>query len=270
MYLFQFLYNTVFNICLFIYNINYMLTQSIQLTQLIESIQPTQPTQPTQSTQPTQPTQPTQQQYCWYWHNVLGKHCGFKKTRNFVKKYGINHEDSDGNTLLHLIDDYGVISWLLKNGANPNIKNNLGYVALQPYRNHYYDSDVLKKSLIPNAFRNEMYIKLLLDNGADPNLVNCPLHISLYNIPVIKLLVEYGLNTNSQNEDGSTFLIKLCILYRYHGRWINCIELIDIIELLLQNGVDIDICNNDGYNARQYVHDNIKHLFEKNYCGASL
>jgi ankyrin repeat protein len=158
-----------------------------------------------------------QQNRPFEWCNILNKHSGFNKTIKFAKLYGVNTQDKNGNTLLHLCDDYAIISWLLNNGADPNIKNNKGYVALQPCRHYCYDTGTRTRSLFTVSLRKLYLSQLLLLHGADPNLIKCPDYISWDDASIIKLLEKHGLDMDLPNNDGKTISTKLSDLYNCWG-----------------------------------------------------
>lgn len=134
--------------------------------------------------------------------SFLGRDAGNTKIKNFVKRYGVNAIDNNGNTLLHIIDDYHLIQWLLDNGADSNIKNNEGHVPLQPARSYYYACLTFNNQ--PNSarymLREHRFCELLLKAGANPNFVIE--HDELtpnskdgpYSSKSIQLLVDYGAN----------------------------------------------------------------------------
>ena len=83
--------------------------------------------------------------------------------------------------------------------------------------------------------------KLLLENGADPNLQTATGQAPLYyavraeNFDLVKLLIENGADVNVQDKDDETPL-------HYAAFW----DSVDIIKLLIENGVDPFIKNKDG------------------------
>lgn len=110
------------------------------------------------------------------------------------EKFKINGKDKNGNTLLHHAIFGGAITtatYLLLNGANPNIENNLGEPPL---------FDCVKRLRINCA-------KLLILNNANPNISNnyneLPLHIacSRGNIDMVKLLIDSGSVINKRTLD---------------------------------------------------------------------
>jgi ankyrin repeat protein len=87
-------------------------------------------------------------------------------------------------------------------------------------------------------------VEELLDNGADPNLLDpdgwTVLMVASYRgqTDVVWLLLDHGADPNLQNEYGQTALMKAS--NRDH---------IDIIRLLLDHGADLNLQHDDGRTA---------------------
>lgn len=106
--------------------------------------------------------------------------------------------------------------------------------------------------------RKPEIIKLLLDYGADPNLVTTtvifngtvvksesPLYRALSrNLSICELLISYGADINLRM-DGGTALIK------YLRKW-KASRFMEL-KFLIQNGADIDICDQDGMTGRKLL-----------------
>jgi len=95
-------------------------------------------------------------------------------------------------------------------------------------------------------------VKLLLENGADPNLKDnigwtalmkaCRYANTDSNIETVKLLLEFGAYPNLKDNNGWTALMLACT-------YANTDSNIETVKLLLENGADINLKNNDGFTA---------------------
>jgi ankyrin repeat protein len=110
------------------------------------------------------------------------------------------------------------------------------------------------------------FAKLLLDNGANPNInigddtilmAVCRTRYTHTSVDTVKLLLEYGAKLNIQDDDGSTALM-MAVEYSYSNTMPyenECdVDIISdhynkIIELMLKYGADPNIQNNDGETA---------------------
>ena len=123
---------------------------------------------------------------------------------------------------------------LLENGANLETKDSMGMTAL---------------SYGVSAKRYDI-VEFLLNVGANPNNINkggyTPLASALLhgNEKISRLLIERGANLNNKDNKGNTPL-----MYTNDGE-------IDIVELLLENGADPTLQNNDGKSAYELALDN--------------
>jgi ankyrin repeat protein len=180
---------------------------------------------------------------------------------NVVKKFlkdgfKVDARIMDDKTALHLAVFFGnneICKLLLEYGADPNIKDESGYIALHWAR----------------TLRNTSIYKLLLDNGTDPNSQDykgqTPLHEACRygNLEACKLLLQYKANPDVQNLKGATALhisslkgykpiCELLIKYRANINIksnrnktpLYCstdANHLGIIKLLLENGADPNI-----------------------------
>jgi len=124
------------------------------------------------------------------------------------------------------------------------------------FANDFWGSNLLKKTFsIDNRqvvhHYNDKVVKLLLENGADPNMVDSsmvdsrgvvhsrgitPLHCAAEKgqATIVQLLLDYGANVNAQNYDGTTPLYCAC---NGGNEALNSIDS-EVIALLLNRGAD--------------------------------
>ena len=142
-------------------------------------------------------------------------------------------------------DNIELISYLLDNGADIN--------AFSPYSNPLLRAS--KYGLVENA-------KLLLQRGADVHVHNiaqsqatpliyaCMLtYRRAFVYPTIKLLLDYGANTNDVDGEGDSALIRLLktSLPDTAAGELEC------VRLLLQYGADVTLTNLAGHTASSLV-----------------
>jgi predicted nucleic acid-binding OB-fold protein len=125
-----------------------------------------------------------------------------------------------------------MIQWLIKNGADVNLKNNYGYT---PF--HYAVSD-----------SNFETVETLIENGADVNVKNnygyTPLHyaVSDGNFETVETLIENGADVNVKNNYGYTPL-----------HYAVSSENSKMVEMLMNNGADVNIKDIDGKTPLNYA-----------------
>lgn len=114
--------------------------------------------------------------------------------KNILGQVGVDATDGDGRTaLIHsaAYNNIELMRWLVKNGADINLKDRIGYTALHfAGQNKYVD-----------------IAAYLLEKGADPNVQdihgNTPLWTAIFNSKeekgVVKLLLKHGGNPNLTN-----------------------------------------------------------------------
>ncbi|CAB0030422.1 unnamed protein product [Trichogramma brassicae] len=122
----------------------------------------------------------------------------------------VNIQDNYGNSPLHFALRYNrtnLIESLMKNGADPNLANAKGSTALHIVCK-YYRSHVLAEMLFKNC--NDRYQPVRVN--AQDNYGNTPLHSALlYNHKnLIKVLLENGADPDIANEEKSTALHIIC------------------------------------------------------------
>jgi len=154
------------------------------------------------------------------------------EVKRLVIDCGVNpniQSTAEGGTPLHVAADrgyLGIVKFLLRHGANPNMKNDYGNTPL-----HYAAES-----------GNSKVVEVLLKHGADPNIQNnygwTPLHfVASYGYPeVVELLLGHGANPNIQeNKYGYTPL---------HYAVANC--RVDVVRVLLDHGADPTIRDKKG------------------------
>lgn len=105
-----------------------------------------------------------------------------------------------------------------------------------------------------------MFIMMLLDAGADPELPDCvgetALHGAINNVCVLHTLLKRGANVNARDRAGRTLLLVAVLVDRPV-----------CVEMLLRAGADVDIPSRSGSTplkmAREYGLNTIVRLFEE-------
>lgn len=146
------------------------------------------------------------------------------RKKNLINKKAIYSD------LLHLsvgyFDDFEMLSYLLKSGANINYQNKRGYTPLM---------------IAIDAQGRAKLVEFLLLNGADPNVINkddlTALHIASYfgNKDVVNLLIKYGANLEIEDDNGLRALHQAC----YGGY-------ADIVKSFIEAGADVNAKSKTG------------------------
>jgi len=93
----------------------------------------------------------------------------YERFKSSFDREDIDKLDKEGNTALHyaiLSDNQSIVTQLLNNGANPNIKNEEGLTPLV-ISSYSFDKSGIKKRPLKNWRKSTI---LLLAHGADPNI----------------------------------------------------------------------------------------------------
>tara|TARA_R110002072_G_scaffold1901_4_gene15782 strand:+ start:2879 stop:5569 length:2691 start_codon:yes stop_codon:yes gene_type:complete len=150
-----------------------------------------------------------------------------------TKAVRVPSDDPEKKYKIQYSDNYPVVEYLLKQKADPNIKDQSGRTAM-----HLLFSNQKKDNANDYAL-----LDLLLKNGADINEVdyndNNMFHIVLPRIKkndLIKGLKEKGLNINAKNKDGNT---ALHIILTRNPNYFT-------IKALIVAGAKINMRNNNG------------------------
>lgn len=168
----------------------------------------------------------------------------------FNKVEDINEQDENGDTILHNILKYSgqellAIEILKYPSININIKNNydesIFYIAACKATNKEIFLKILAKGANINEYSEDD------DNSLLHSAVNCT------NESAILFFIKNGIDINRMNRSGATPLILLA----EKEKWFNY----DIAEILLENGANINLKNNDGNSALHYlVRDKIENV----------
>lgn len=199
------------------------------------------------------------------------------------KKLNINATDTYNNTPLHIAlshCNYKIADILIKHGANINIKNIGNQIALHVVLEIFIDRK--PRYLYENYILK--IVNVLLKSTTDIDVIDVngytPLHLALKNrrINTVKMLLKHGVNPMIKTRDGESVLHLAVIYLRNNFNIINYlikIKRVDIneidnegntpliiafemynleaAEILLDNGADPNIKNNDGKSALHFV-----------------
>jgi ankyrin repeat protein len=145
------------------------------------------------------------------------------------RRASINYQDSLGTSSLHNCITAKMVHLLLEGGADINARTK-GY----------------GERKVHNYFRINHYFCI----DADPLMymtVNMPI------IDVFRTLFKYGANPNSKNECGHTAFMGIFVSTFLFGHYNTDETYHELIQLFLDNGADLYITDNDGYNVLDYL-----------------
>lgn len=150
----------------------------------------------------------------------------------------VNEQDSDGTTYLMkavLYDNFSAIKFLLKNGANPDIKDNNGETVLMHVaRMHHLSIGLNGRKFFVGGMPNEEFIHLLDKNGIKVNPQDYDRIIAWKNLGQA---YSIGPALRPIRIDGE----NLCLMKSF------CYS--NLFHFFLENGATFDIQNNDGETA---------------------
>lgn len=177
------------------------------------------------------------------------------------------HEENNNSYALsplgiacHILDLESV-ELLLKNGANPNLKNNDGETALANWfkwnGSIYFSTEKAKENTINKIMslllEYGLNINDAIDNESNNLLIKASEYLSISSISngksipseVIKFLLKNKVNINLTNIERQTALMILCkTVFRDGVDW--------VIELL-ENGADVGSIDKNGYTVLMYT-----------------
>lgn len=192
----------------------------------------------------------------------------FDKLKQLLQEgVDVNAQDSQGRTALMMSlvpnfrnnnvfsllntsaenNDEKITQLLIENGADVNIQNNRGDTAL----------------IFAIELSNKNAVKLLIEKGANVNVTNNKKENALFYTPndenhatvleLMKLLIEAKINVNQQDEQGDTILMKLIRSGKPYAQ-------IQYIQLLLDNGADLNLKNISGHDVLDEAYANKDNL----------
>lgn len=94
-------------------------------------------------------------------------------------------------------------------------------------------------------------VRLLISSGSS---IEAPaLHIAAVKgeIEIARMLIEAGANVNALGHVGPTTALHLVVGYNEWESWEHIIRRVELCELLIRNGADVDIENSNGETAHQ-------------------
>lgn len=154
--------------------------------------------------------------------------------KEIIGRININTQDTEG---LSLVDDcltyhrLDILKLLIEQRVNLDTQNQLGF------------SPLLRAVLLHNPphMDNSLFIKELLNAGANPNLQNNNMNTALHQaitrnqLKNTNLLIEAGANPNLQNNNGNTALHEAIARNQF-----------ELAKKMVLKGAKIDIPNNNG------------------------
>lgn len=164
-------------------------------------------------------------------------------------------------------NDIVTVKKLLQQGVDPNskiCKRNNDALIFASFEKIYF---TLPPTSSNNQFQKsytlvakQEYLSLLLEYGADPNVINSvghsPLELAIvWCMPkVVKLLLNNGADPNVEDESGVTPLIRAVILGIQDAR--PMLDKLEIINYLIESGSSIDAQTQNGKTALMYATGN--------------
>ena len=158
---------------------------------------------------------------------------------NSGESFNIDLQDSNGDTLLHMVKSSEMAELLLKNGINAAVQNNDGLTALGKFFERVYLNNI------------EKIVTALINNGVDINaaayydespvikIANNAAILST-NIEQMEYLVKLGADINIKNKQGYTPLMLAVMKSN-----------IDMVRVLLDAGADTTLLDDNGRNAKK-------------------
>jgi len=203
----------------------------------------------------------------------IASYYGYKDVMQYLltNSADVDVKDKDGRTSLHLLVERDntpdVAEILIEKGANINATDSLGLTPLILAMESY--DEILARYLISKGAEVDIHsavFLVLVDHlksilKDDPSQINArikggsyfstPLHVavSMLNVAMVKLLLEYGADINVTDDEGHT---PLHIIYHSYGPiWRGTRP--EMTELLLSHGAKLDIFSGASLGQINYV-----------------
>lgn len=164
-----------------------------------------------------------------------------------IKPNIIQHKHIISNALESFYSPH-ILTYLIKHGLN--IKNkiyNKSYLEYVIFNINDLDQDMWSDPIKDIAIDHEKIIKILLEEGADPNEIinenngDTVFHLLIrgrLSIYLLELFLQFRANPNIQNKLGNTPFYEV---YEHH--WDNQL----VINMMKKYGADVNIRNKEGY-----------------------
>ena len=106
----------------------------------------------------------------------------------------------------------------------------------------YSDNFLIKKYLVNNIYKYKKEINFQNGRRQTSLIIACRNSNTYCDNEIVKLLLENGADPNLKDIDGCTALMKACIYFNNYSN-------IETVKLLLENGADINLKDYNGYTA---------------------
>jgi ankyrin repeat protein len=178
----------------------------------------------------------------------------------------INHQNIHGDTVFSILVRYGVsnidlILKYLEHGANPNRKNTNNKTSIEVlvdiilfYQNHQELDPKIEKLLDPNGEYSTLLTKILKNSKVDLNQLNSegkPLFFSSvlnFNLNLFKIFRDNNINLNLKDTKDHNIIFEL-MDYNTSHTIKDQKQYLDMLQNLLNIGVDVDAKNKEGLTA---------------------
>ncbi|KAH8123735.1 hypothetical protein FP744_10005737 [Trichoderma asperellum] len=181
----------------------------------------------------------------------------------------ISEVDRDGNNLLFRIlshptesygrDSYKELTYLMGRGLSPSHRNFQGQTILHKAIEHYETIESYGGPRSPNTSRLDFFLNLNLDVKAVDYSGNSLLHTvvmrsDIHNshtggsrlIPLLRKLIDLGLDIEQKNHAGRTPLHILCTVHHYAPQTLFNQGELTPMDFVISQVKDLDVSDNDG------------------------
>jgi ankyrin repeat protein len=195
-------------------------------------------------------------------NNALTLLCRHYRRNNLIdivrllieKNIDVNCQTIDGWNALLLLCRYckednliDIVRLLIKNNINVNCKTSIGNGALNLLCQHYDKANLI--DIVRLLIENCIDVNCKSQDGWNALLTVCRYYKQENLIDIVRLLIENNINVKCKSVYRCNALTLLC--QHYHRE-----NLIDIIQLLvIDEKVDVNCKDNDGWNALHYLCD---------------